>query len=69
MLSVCAPGSTIERKKHRYWIRFNGLLYHGLPTGGHGSKNPQIQIGHVKKMIRQLGVDVGCAKEHLAILR
>ena len=33
MLGECAPGAGIEKKKHRYWVRYGGKTYRGLPLG------------------------------------
>ena len=52
MLSECAPGFTMERKSHHYWIRYNGRIFRGLPTGEHGERNPEIQVGILRQMIR-----------------
>lgn len=68
MLTACAPGFTLERKTHHFWIRYQGNIYRGLPTGEHGERNPKIQAGVIRHMIRQLGIDFECAKEHLPIL-
>jgi hypothetical protein len=69
MLEACAPGFTIERKEHRFWVRYNGLVFHDLSTGKHGARNPEVQIGLVRHMIRFLGIAMDCAKQHLEILR
>jgi hypothetical protein len=69
MLADCATGYTIARKKHHFWVSFNGRTYRGLPTGEHGERNPEIQVGIIRQMIRQLGIDLECAKEHLPILQ
>jgi hypothetical protein len=69
MLAQCATGHTIVRKKHHYWVSFNGATFQGLPTGEHGERNPEIQIGIIRHMIRQLGIDMECAKKHLQVLR
>jgi hypothetical protein len=68
MLNVCAPGARVIAKLHRNWVLYNGLTYRNLPLGEHGSrKNPEIQIGHVRKMARHLGI-LPCAKEHIPLL-
>jgi len=69
MLQACAPGFTIERKKHRYWVRYNNLIFRGLPTGEHGDKKPEIEVGIIRQMIRYLGIEKECAKKHLPILK
>lgn len=69
MLKACAPSFTSERKKHRIWISYNGLIFRGMPTGEHGEQNPKIQVGHIKHMIRYLGIKLECAREHLSIIK
>lgn len=57
MLERCAPGYTKKPTNHYYCIRYNGLTYPTLPLGSHGSGDHRtIQLGHVKKMARKLGV-------------
>jgi hypothetical protein len=69
MVEACARGSEVVQKKHHYWVYFNGLVYRGLSTGEHGKKNPGIQIGIIKQMIRLLGIDMECARTHLPALQ
>ena len=69
MLDECAPGFARQENIHHHWITYNGKTYRRLPKGGHGKSNPPIQIGHIHKMIRALGIDQDCAKKHLKILR
>lgn len=69
MLTACAPSFGFERKKHHFWVYYNGLVFRGLPTGEHGGRNPVIQIGIIRQMIRQLGIELECAKKHLPLLQ
>jgi len=62
MLGVCAQGYRIEMKLHFRWVYLNGLIYRTLP------KHDEIEMGHVRKMIRFLGIDPDCAKKNLAAL-
>ena len=55
MLKKCAPGHTITRTTHGRKIHFNNLLFRDLP------KFNDIEIGHVRKMARHLGI-LACAK-------
>ncbi len=65
MLEACAPGARIVAKEHRNWVFYNSLTYRGLPLGEHGArKNPEIEIGHVRKMARHLQI-LDCAKRHI----
>ncbi|MHB1665445.1 MAG: hypothetical protein ACYCT7_09335 [bacterium] len=68
MLDNCASGHTRKAGDHYWVIKFNGKIYYTLPKGEHGSKNPDIEIGHIKKLIRHLGIDEDCAKKYLSIL-
>jgi calcineurin-like phosphoesterase family protein len=68
MLDFCAPGWSEESKKHLIWVRYNGKTFH-LPKGGHGKKDPEIQKGYIKRMVRYLEIDPKCAKDNLAILQ
>jgi hypothetical protein len=43
----------------------NGLTFPGLPTGKHGAADPEIELGHVKQMVKQLGIDEDCARKYL----
>lgn len=53
----------------RIFVRTDGLVFRGLSTGEHGARKPEVQIGSVRQMIRFLGIDMDCAKDHLSILR
>ena len=64
MLEGCSPGSRIIPKKHHHWVfDSKGGIYKSLPLGGHGKKNPKIELGHVRKMARHLGFEE-CAREY-----
>jgi hypothetical protein len=68
MLDVCAPGWTYADKTHRRLIYF-GRLSAALPRGEHGHRrDPEIEIGHIRAMTRQLGI-IDCAKRELEQLR
>ncbi len=64
MLDRCAPGYTKETREHNFCIRYRGNTYPRLPRGEHKkqNKNPQIQMGHVRQMIRQLQLDEDCCR-------
>jgi hypothetical protein len=69
MLHQCAPGAAIEKKKHRHWVRYDGKIYRGLPLGRHGKReNPEIEIGHVRQLIRYFGIDEACARQAIPAL-
>ena len=69
MLDACAPGSVRTPGEHKWRVVWGGRTYPSLPRGEHGKTNPEIGVGHVRKMIRHLGIDMACAKQHLPILR
>ena len=64
LLQECAEGSELKRKKHRYWVLYNGKTYRGLPLGQHGKKT-EIEIGHLRSMVRFLGIDTDCAAKFI----
>ncbi len=66
MLKVCAPGCVITKKTHHYWIEYEGRTYPSFPKGEHGKKRrAEIEVGHIKKMVRHLHIDEECAKKEL----
>ncbi len=69
MLGACAEGFDWKEKPHHHWVAYRGKTYRALPKGGHGrGEEGEIQIGHLKKMIRFLGIEEDCAKRYLPIL-
>ena len=73
MLEACAPGYEREEKEHHHWVRYNGRVYWRLPKGAHRhrgarSGRAEIEIGHVRKMVRFLDIDSDCAAQHLPAL-
>jgi hypothetical protein len=71
LLDRCAPGYTAETREHNFCIRYIGRTYPRLPRGEHKKqgkgKNPQIQMGHVRQMIRQLQLDEDCCREFIRL--
>jgi hypothetical protein len=66
MLKRCAPEYRIrDHGPHKYRVEWNGRTYWSLPKGAHGEKDPEIQMGHIKKMIQFLGISMDCAKKNL----
>ncbi|HEY6322671.1 MAG TPA: hypothetical protein VJA16_14035 [Thermoanaerobaculia bacterium] len=64
MLEKCSPGARIVAKKHHFWVLDSkGGIYRGLPLGKHGKKDPEIELGHVRKMSRHLGFE-DCAQRY-----
>jgi hypothetical protein len=60
MLADCAPGHAVKRRDHNFCVTFRGRSFPQLPTGAHGSKDPEIQLGHVRQMVRQLELAADC---------
>jgi hypothetical protein len=70
MLDQCAPGHKRKKRIHKWLISWKGKSYPSLPTGEHGKRtDPQIELGHIKKMIRFLGIDLDCAKSEIPQLQ
>ena len=68
MLDECASGYSIEKKEHKQWVRYNEKTYH-LPKGEHSTKDPEIEKGHIKRMVNHLEICLECAKQYLPILK
>ena len=65
MLRKCAPGYTFEEKTHLHWVRYQGRTFR-LPQGKHGvGNNAEIEIGHVRGLVKHLDIDPDCAKRQL----
>ena len=62
MLDACAPGHTVKEKKHRYWVIYQETIFRGLPKGAHGKPNPEVELGHVKQLIKVLKIASDCAR-------
>lgn len=68
MLDECAPGSMPQPKLHHYWVTYRGKTFTSLPKGGHGKTDPEIEDGHIRKMVRFLGIDRDCVARVLGIV-
>lgn len=71
MLRECAPGHRMIEKTHYYRVEYAGKTYPTLPKGSHSDRGrrsgqAEIELGHVRKLIRHLGIDVECAKRVIA---
>jgi hypothetical protein len=66
MLEACVPGTRLVEKTHHLWIYPpSGPYYPSLPRGEHGTRqNPEIEVGHVRKMARFLGI-LKCAQREI----
>lgn len=58
MLEKCAPGYTIRRTTHGRVVTFNQKVFRDIP------KFHDIEIGHIRKMVRHLGIDLNCARKY-----
>ena len=67
MLEACAPGYSVKPTTHYYCIAVGAKTYPAFPKGGHGMTNPPIQVRHVRKMPRFLGI-LACACRQLPAL-
>jgi len=61
MLKECAKESVWRLATHSRVVSFNGKTYRSLP------KHDSIELGHLRKMIRYLGINQDCAKKFLPI--
>jgi len=61
MLESCAPGHSIRLATHSRVVTYNGKVYRALP------KYDNIELGHIRKMVRHLGIDRECAAKHNVI--
>ena len=71
MLDQCAPGWKKQETEHHYRIMWKDGTYPSLPKGEHGKKHGHalVEVGHIRHMIRQLKIDLTCARKHLPILK
>lgn len=60
MLDACAPGWTRKEYTHFWCVMYGNQTFPNLP------KRTEVQVGHVKKMARHLGI-LACAKKSLSI--
>jgi len=65
ILKKCACGYELKQHSHHLAVLYQGKTAY-LPKGGHGrTGNHQIEIGHVRKMARTLGI-VDCARAYVS---
>ena len=57
MLEQCANGFDIRRTTHGRRVEYNGRTFRDLP------KFDNIEIGHIRKMVRNLGINQNCARQ------
>ncbi len=61
MLELCAPGHKRTLKTHRWWVRWNGRTFRGLPKGPGRKQNAEVRFQYVEKLVAVLGIDRDCA--------
>ena len=71
MLDQCAPGWTMKEGDHYYRVMWKGRTYPALSKGDHNKKQGrgEVEVGHIRQMIKQLEIDMECAKKHLSVLK
>jgi len=52
-----------------FWLVFFNKKSYGLPKGEHGRQDPEIQMLQVRKMVRQLEINLECVKKELPDLQ
>lgn len=64
MLRKCAKDFSEALKKHHIALTWDGKTAL-VPSSAHGAKDPEIETGHVKAMIRLLDLDLDCVRKYL----
>ena len=59
MLEDCAPGYTIRLATHSRVVCYGGKTYRSFP------KHKDIELGHIRKMVRNLQIDQDCVARHI----
>jgi hypothetical protein len=59
MLDECAKGSTWRLATHSRVVTYGEKYYRSLP------KFDEIELGHIRKLVRHLGIDKACANKHI----
>ena len=59
MLKECAPGFTWRLATHSRVICYNGRVFRAFPKHSH------IELGHIRKMVRYLGIDRTCVAKYI----
>ena len=59
MLEDCARGFTLRMATHSRVVTYNGRVYRSLP------KHDDIELGHIRKMIRYLQIGRDCVAKHI----
>jgi hypothetical protein len=59
LLKNCAPGFTSRNTTHALQIKYNGKSYPSLPS------YKDIELGHIRKMVRTLEINKECANKYI----
>ena len=59
MLKRCADGYTIRTARHYRIVNYDGQTFRTLP------KHDNIELGHIRSMVRHLGINKECASEYI----
>ena len=65
MLKKCAEDYAAIEQPHSWRIEYDGKVYPNFPLGKRSKATPEIELGHVRKMVRHLGLDPQCVRKHL----
>jgi hypothetical protein len=71
MLDDCLPGYKAKEGEHYWVIRHpdGKRVYPSLPKGKHGAKRAEVEIGHVRKLVRLFEIPPESAEKFLPELR
>ena len=61
MLDDCAEGYSIRTSIHNRRVTYNDKIYPSFP------KHDEIELGHVRSLVRHLGIDKDCSNRFLRI--
>ena len=61
MLNDCAESHELRLTTHFYMVKFNDRVFPTLP------KYSDVEIGHVRKMVRHLKIDRECARQYVPL--
>lgn len=64
-LDHCLAGHEKRETDHHWRITMGERTYPRLPVGGHGERDPEIQKGHLRRLVRFFGIEA-CVEEFLA---
>jgi hypothetical protein len=66
MLDECVPGHSRIRGDH-YWSIAHPdgkRVFPAFPTGSHGARRPEAEIGHVRALVRLFEIPAECVSKH-----